>query len=136
MPGKIQAVKFAKALAIAAIMENPDAVIAWIRGYLVESLAPVTPGHLAAAISNDTDFWKGLPEARKRLIHALASRKMVKETFRQYSSMVTTETFMKWLQEDRPDLLSIIINWPDDRAEKWLDRSLREVKTSFLEAMG
>lgn len=140
LPGKLsagkQALKFAKALAVAAIFENEDAVISWLRGYIMESLAPVSPGHLSAAIRNDTDFWKKLPEGKKRLVQRLAGTDMVRETFNKYANMINSETFLQWMKEDRPDLASCVINWPDDRAIKWLERGLEQVKKSFTDAMG
>jgi len=135
LPGRLSGVKLAKALLTAAIFENEDAVVSWLRGYLMESLAPVTPGHLAAAIASNTDFWGGLPEGKKKLVHRLADSDMVKETFTKYANMVNIETFMQWMAEDRPDLASLIVNWPDTTADAWLQRSLDQVKASFLSSM-
>lgn len=135
MPLSSRLKSIGKRLAVAYAMESEEAVIGFIKSYVVGRLQRFGPEHLAGAIIADTPLWGSLPPKMQATIHKLAATTMVRKMFEKYSLMINGKTVLTWIEEQRPDLYSIFVNWPDARAMNWLNKNTEEFKTQFQQAM-
>ncbi len=119
----------------AFILESEKEVEAWLKSYMIGKMKGVHAGNLAAAIAEDTRLWEGLPEGYRRTIHNLSKNKAMKSVFAKYSNRLTPEVFLQWMLEERPDLASVIVNWPGPAGMAWLRKNMDEIKEQFAAAI-
>ena len=98
-----------------------EAVLEGIRGYFEELLKKVTPEQLYDAIKKGVDPWDFAPSKIKRRGSTWV-RQMSK-----YQDRLTSQLVLSWLQTDRPDLHSLIINMGPE-GSRWLKRMTEDVK--------
>ena len=137
----------------ALLLDSPEEVLGFLKGYLLERLLKVSPSALSGAIRDDTDIWGSLPRGYRTMVHNLARSKTTRAAFTKYSSMVTDETVLGWLLDpfDRPDaqldarerqdkrhwqaLASVIVNYPGGKGRAYLARQVASLKRAVAEAM-
>ena len=98
-----------------------EAILEGIRGYLEELLRPLTPEQLYDAIQRDVDPWEYAPSKVKN-----RGSKWVRQ-MRKYQDRLTPQLFLSWLQTDRPDLHSLIVNM-GPKGTRWIVRMTEDVK--------
>lgn len=98
-----------------------EAVLEGVRGYFEELLKHVTPEQLYEAIRKGVDPWDFAPSKIKR-----RGSTWVRQ-MRKYQDRLTSQLVLSWLQIDRPDLHSLIINMGPE-GTRWLARMTEDVK--------
>lgn len=98
-----------------------EVVLEGVRGYLEELLKHITPEQLYESIKEDADPWEHAPGKVKR------RGKIWARKLRKYQDRLTPRLVLEWLQADRPDLHSLIINM-GPKGTKWLVRMTEGIK--------
>lgn len=98
-----------------------EAVLEGVRGYLEELLRTVTPEQLYEAIQQDTDPWESAPSRVKRRGSTWARQ------LHKYQDRITPQLVLEWIQADRPDLGSLIVNM-GPKGKKWVARRTQSIK--------
>ena len=104
-----------------------EAVLEGVRGYLMELLSDTKPEDLYKAIQEDTDPWDFAPSRVKRV-----GGKWARE-MRKYQDRITPQLVLSWLQADRPDLHSLIINM-GPTGTRWRGKRVRRIKKQLWPA--
>jgi len=118
---------------VAFLLESEDAVIEFVRSYLITRVQPYSKGQLAYAIKNNFDLWGQVPGRYKAFGHQIANDPKVKEVYTKYSHMVNSDLVLQWLRVDRPDMYSVITNWPGPQGRAWLDEHTRRALTELVQ---
>ncbi|MBA7609125.1 hypothetical protein ES703_16312 [subsurface metagenome] len=98
-----------------------EAVLEGVRGYFEELLSSVTPEQLYEAIKKGVDPWDFAPSKIKR-----RGSTWVRQ-MRKYQDRLTPQLVLEWLQTDRPDLHSLIVNM-GPKGTRWIVRMTEDVK--------
>lgn len=137
-------------IAAAFVMESEKELREFIRGYVVGRLARSTAADFAKAIKDDTQLWQELPDGYKRFLHNVAKSRVARASFRKYSALINADLVLKWfggyeetgkdgkkrwVPGDRPDLASVVLNWPDGTARRWLQTNMDVIKRQFIQAI-
>jgi hypothetical protein len=117
--------------AVSLLMESDKEVAEFIRGYMLGRMSKVTPAMFAQAIRDDTALWGNLPQGYKNFLKNIAKNRIAREAFLRYERKINTNLIIQWFKIDRPDLASIILNWPDQGAIRWLEKNINEIKQQF-----
>lgn len=123
MDWKKAAITFTKQLGISAATEI-------VRGWLNAQLKDKTPNDLYISIMEDKDLWTITPDKMKKTGHKFKGT--YGKLFKQYQKEITTELILKWLQKDRLDLFSTIINMPDNKGLIWIDKQVNKIKQQII----
>lgn len=106
-----------------------EVILEGVRGYFEELLNSVTPEKLYEAIKTGVDPWDFAPSKIKRRGSTWV-RQMSK-----YQDRLTPQLVLSWLQTDRPDLHSLIINMGPE-GTKWIARKTKDVKLHLFPLEG
>lgn len=104
-------------------------VLEGVRGYFEELLKHVTPEKLYEAIKKDVNPWDFAPSKIKRRGSTWVQQ------MRKYQDRLTPQLVLGWLQIDRPDLHSLIINMGPE-GTRWLARMTKDVKLHLWPPVG
>ena len=108
-------------------------VLEFVRGYLLKKLEPATASAMIKAISENTPILPNIDQARyKKTMQRVMSTPVAKKLWAKEQHKVNTKLILEWLSEDRPDLASVIINWPGPKGYQWLDSQVEQIKHGFL----
>lgn len=101
------------------------------RAWLNEHLEGVSVSDCLRAIKSNTKLWKSVPDTITDDGMEIVRKHSV--VFKRCYDTLTVDLVLQWLQKDRSDLYSIIVNTPG--GVEWLDGQLEEIKQSILEKM-
>lgn len=109
-----------------------------VRGYIGEKLKPCTPDDLAGAVEGWYPLWNTVENKEKKLGRTIGA-KFKDQIFDSKKGVdwFNASTTLSWLQADRADLASLIINWPKDhegknKAYDWLVWQMTEAKRDIF----
>ena len=121
---KKAAVTFGKQLGVSFATEI-------VRGYLTAQLKDVSPNDLYLSIMEDRDLWSVTPD--KLRATGRKFKGSYGSIFNKYQENINTELILKWLNDDRLDLYSTIINIPDNKGIIWIDKQVKRIKQQIVE---
>lgn len=111
-----------------------QAAIGLVRGYLLEQMKNITASDLYEAVINNENLWSVTPSNIKAW--GIRQKSKFGGIFKQYESEINTELILKWLQEDRPDLFSTLINIPEEYGQdagiRWLHNQVLQIKQQII----
>lgn len=89
-------------------------------GFLIESLEKVTPQQVYESIRDNVPLLDTIGVSSK-------DRRALRDAARHLpASVLSAEGIIKELHEDRPDLVSIVINHP--KGVEWLERQVQDIR--------
>ena len=131
MPLKDKLKRVGQRVFAAILLEGEKEVIAFTRNYMVGRLKRVNAGKLAGSINENVRMWTSLPPGYKRLLGNMGRSSAVREAFKKYKTQMNYEICVDWLRQDRPDLYSVFVNWPDGKARTWLSSNMGSIINEF-----
>jgi len=121
--------KFATALAF----ESEKEVIAFMRGYLNAQLKNVTATAVADAIKTDYNLLPNIKiNTKKAMLDRAMKNPVVAKLVNREKARITHNLVLEWLRVDRPDIASVIINYPEGKGMNWLEVQVAKIKAELF----
>jgi len=121
--------KFAAALAF----ESEKEVIAFVRGYLNAQLKNVTATAVADAIKTDYNLLPNIKiNTKKAMLDRAMKNPVVAKLVNREKARITHNLVLEWLRVDRPDIASVIINYPEGKGMNWLEVQVAKIKAELF----
>jgi hypothetical protein len=121
--------KFAAALAF----ESEKEVIAFVRGYLNAQLKNVTATAVADAIKTDYNLLPNIKiNTKKAMLDRAMKNPIVAKLVNREKARITHNLVLEWLRVDRPDIASVIINYPEGKGMNWLEVQVAKIKAELF----
>lgn len=116
--------KFAEQVAV-------EAGLGVVRIFLNDKIKDVTPNDMCNAIQTNQDIWDVTPKDVRG--GGSGFKQQYGKYLEKYQNEVNVENVLKWIQKDRPELFSTILNTPNgvtylgNQVEKLKYKILREL---------
>ncbi len=98
--------------------------VAW--GYVLFQIKDCSPEDVYKAIEEDIDLWEVTPGKEKVYVQNALVRRF-RPYIHKYADRITPELILQGLQKDRPDIVGVIINFPDNKGLEWLNRQTENI---------